>query len=68
MVQINILKGKMVERGVTSKELAEALEINTTTLWRRLKDDGAGLRINDAKIISDKLKLTKSEFNTIFCA
>ncbi len=37
MIDINKLKGKMVEKGYTNKKMAEALGIHKDTLGRKLK-------------------------------
>lgn len=66
MVHINMLKSKMVERGVNSEKLAEALGVNLQTYYRRLKNDGANLRISDVQTITETLRLNTDEFNAIF--
>ena len=66
MVHINMLKSKMIERGVNSEKLAEALDVNLQTYYRRLKNDGANLRISDVQKITKVLELNAEEFNAIF--
>lgn len=66
MVHINMLKSKMVERGVNSEKLAESLNVNLQTYYRRLKNNGANLRISDIQTITDVLELDTDEFNAIF--
>lgn len=67
-VNINRLKGKIVERGMSIATLAEALEIDRSTLYRKLENDGAGLLVRDANKIATVLDLTRDEAVSIFFA
>lgn len=68
IVNINRLKGKIVERGMSIATLAEALEIDRATLYRKLENDGAGLLVRDANKIATVLDLTRDEALSIFFA
>lgn len=37
-MNVNKLRGKMAEHGVSTKALATALDCSRSTLWRKLKD------------------------------
>lgn len=66
MVNINKLKGKMVEVGVTVGDLAEKLHINRSTLYRKLKCNAEKLTLREMNIIVKELSLTKEEATAIF--
>ncbi|URZ15781.1 helix-turn-helix domain-containing protein [Clostridium felsineum] len=66
MPNINKLKGKIVEKGLNIEELAYALEINKSTLYRKLKNNGESISIKEANVIISKLNLTIEEVNAIF--
>lgn len=64
---MNILKlrGKMVENGYNVEALAVALDIDRTTLYRKL-NDGEKITIGEAQKINTVLNLTKDEAHDIF--
>ncbi len=68
MTGINIrkLKGKMVERNVTMEQLAEALGLHPTTLYRKFNSDGKTLLVCEANQIAKILQLTAEEAMAIF--
>ena len=53
-------KAQLCLAGVTNKELIDYLGLNTTTYYRKLKNDGSFTRDELAKII-DKLEIEKPE-------
>lgn len=65
-VNVNLLKAKLVERGINMSTLAEMIGMDRATLYRKLKDDGAGLLIKDANAIVSALKLTVQDAMEIF--
>ena len=65
-VNVNLLKAKLVERGLNFTNLAEMIGIDRTTLYRKLKDNGAGLLIGEVNSIVRALKLTVTEATEIF--
>lgn len=67
-VNVNLLKAKLVERGINMTTLAEMIGLDRATLYRKLKDDGAGLLIREANAIVSALKLTVQEAMEIFFA
>lgn len=67
-VNVNRLKGKIVERGMSVAALAEKIGIDRATLYRKLENDGAGLLVRDANNIASVLGLTYDEAMSIFFA
>lgn len=66
LVNVNKLKGKIVERGLSIPILAEKIGIDKATLYRKIGKNGDTITIHDADMISDELKLTRNEVNDIF--
>lgn len=59
------LKGKMKENGITQEKLSAAIQIDRSTLSRRLKT-GEGFTIGEANRIVKMLRLTTEEALAIF--
>lgn len=68
MVNVNKLKGKIVELGTNVSELAEKIGIDKATLYRKLGSDGKNITIHEAGVIARELGLTFDEINAIFFA
>lgn len=66
MVNVNKLKGKMVECGFTIKRLAEETGIKESTLQRRFSSNGEDFSIREADILAKTLCLTAEEASAIF--
>ncbi|RDU22181.1 helix-turn-helix domain-containing protein [Anaerosacchariphilus polymeriproducens] len=66
MVNINKLKGKIVEQGLTVERLANIINIDKSTLYRKISNSGETFTIKEADLICKALKLTFSEVNDIF--
>ena len=66
MVNINKLKGKIVECGMTIPELAQLIGIDKATLYRKMGANGDNFTIKEANLISQKLNLSIDEVNAIF--
>ena len=62
------LKGKMVEKEFSGKKIADSLNIDTSTFYRKLKDEGNGFTIAQVFMIVKTLSLTKDEALDIFFA
>lgn len=60
------LKGKIVENGMTMEDLADALKMDYSTLYRKMKSDGLSFSIKEANDIVNVLKLTGDEAMNIF--
>lgn len=66
VVNMNRLKGKMVEKDVTTELLAERLGISRSTLYRKLSNNGDTLFVREANEIVNALGLTSDEAMAIF--
>ena len=66
LVNVNKLKGKIVENGMSVQELAELVNIDKATFYRKLNANGETFLIREADAISKALKLTGEEVNAIF--
>lgn len=65
-VNVNKLKGKLTELGMTVSDLAALMGYDKSALYRRIKNNGASLTIDEANSIIRILKLTKDEAISIF--
>lgn len=66
MVNINKLKGKIVENGLTVEDLADKIGLNKSTLYRKINNDGETFSIREANLICSVLGLTGQEATEIF--
>lgn len=66
MINTQKLKGKIIEKGLSISELAEKIDINRATLYRKLKGNGENISIKEANLIVKELGLTVEEANSIF--
>lgn len=66
MVNVNKLKGKIVENELTIEKLAELMGIDRATLYRKLSSNGESITIREADSICKELGLTGQEANNIF--
>ena len=66
MTNVNKLKGKMVENGMSVAILAEKIGIDKATLYRKLNNNAENLLIRDANAIISALGLTSDEALAIF--
>ena len=64
-INSNMLRGKIIERGLTVEKLAEIMGINTSTLYRKLSN-GDTMLVRDANAIVRALKLSADEAIAIF--
>ena len=65
MVNVNKLKAKMVENGINVETLADRINMDRNTLYRRLSD-GNKFTIGEADAISRELSLSADEVHAIF--
>lgn len=66
MVNINKLKGKIVERGMSMETLADLTGLSRATLYRKINANGEDFTIREADSIAHALELTYEEVNAIF--
>lgn len=68
MVNIDKLKGKIVECRLTIESLANKIGMNPSTLYRKINNGGLPFTIGEADNIASVLNLTADEVNAIFFA
>ena len=68
MVNINKLKGKIVELGTNAGEVAECINMDRATFYRRMSDGGRTFTVGEVEKIIHVLNLTNSEVMAIFFA
>jgi DNA-binding Xre family transcriptional regulator len=66
MVNINKLKGKIVENELSIEKLAEKMGIDRSTLYRRFDSKGEDFTIKETGQICEILNLTEKEIAEIF--
>ena len=65
-VNVNLLKARLVERGMNFADLAKLMGINRSTLYRKLKNGGKNLLIGEANAIVQGLGLSAQDAMLIF--
>lgn len=65
-VNVNKLKGKIVENGMTVTTLAEKIGMDRATLYRKLSNNGETMLVKDANAIVSAMNLTSEEALAIF--
>ncbi len=65
-IDINKLKGKIAEQGLTGAKIASTLGINQSTYYRKLNNGGGAFTISQAQTIAKVLKLSNDECAAIF--
>lgn len=66
MVNLNKLKGKIVECGLSVSEVAEKIGVDKATLYRKLNSGGKKITIGEADLIAKTLGLNSAEASAIF--
>ena len=66
MVNVLMLKGKVIEKGYTLEKVAESIGIDRSTMSRKLGNAGEDFTIKQADGIVSLLGLTPSEATSIF--
>jgi DNA-binding Xre family transcriptional regulator len=66
IVNINKLRGKIVEQGVTIEKLAQEIGIDRSTLYRKMNGQGETFTIREANLICKTLNLNGQEATAIF--
>lgn len=66
MVNINKLKYKIMECGITITDLAIKTNIDRSALYHKLNFNSETISIKEANLISKELNLTLDEVNSIF--
>lgn len=67
MINVNKLKGKIVENGLSVKELALKIGIDRSTFYRKLAtNQGETFTVREVNLICKYLNLSKDEAMEIF--
>lgn len=66
-MNVNKLKGKIIEKGMNVEGLAKCIDINRSSMYRKL-NDSEKISIAEAMRIKDVLELTDEEATEIFFA
>lgn len=66
VMNVNKLKGKIVEHEMNIEELADKIGVDKSTLYRKLNRKGETLSIKEANSIVNVLNLSKEESVAIF--
>ena len=68
MVNIQKLKGRIVEKNLNGEKVAKALNINTATWYRKLNEEGKTLTIAEVWQLGRMLDLDHNDMQAIFFA
>ncbi len=63
---MDILRGKMVEKRINAEELSRRIGINTSTFYRKMRSDGESFTVGQIHKIVDVLQLSNSDAVSIF--
>lgn len=63
---MNLLKGKLKERGITQQELACKIGMDPSTLSRKFASDGLKFTVGEMHEIATTLELSATECKSIF--
>jgi len=66
MVNVNKLKGKIVENGMSVEKLAGTIGVDKATIYRKLNANGENFSIGEADKIVKVLSLNAAEAQAIF--
>lgn len=65
-MNVNKLKGKIVEKGLSVTEVAMKIGIDRSSLYRKLNNEGETLTIKEANLIVKVLEIPPDEAIEIF--
>lgn len=66
VVNVQRLKGKIVEKDNTQESVADAMGMNRSTFYRKMKNGGNGFTVGDIHKMIICIPLTKEEAVDIF--
>lgn len=65
-MNVNKLKGKIVEKGMTVERLSNLIGMDRSTFYRKLNNQGETFTVKEVNLIRKHLHLTKDEAMEIF--
>lgn len=68
MTNVSILRGKIVECNTTQEALADAIGVNRSTFYRKMKDNGKNFTVGEVEKIANILSLNSEDVMKIFFA
>lgn len=66
MVDVNKLKGKIVEKGLSIDKLSRLINVDRATIYRKINNNGETFSIKEADLIVKTLELDAEEAQAIF--
>lgn len=66
MTNIAILRGKIVERCTTQEAVADAIGINRSTFYRKMRENGKNFTVEEVQKMAKILSLTGDDVMKIF--
>lgn len=66
MTNMNLLKSKIVENGLSVEKIVESIGINKSTFYRKLANEGENFTVEEVYKIASALNLSAREVNSIF--
>ena len=66
MVDVNKLKGKIVEKGLSIDKLSRLINVDRATIYRKINNNGETFSIKEADLIVKTLELDAEESQAIF--
>lgn len=66
IINVQKLKGKIVESGKTQEVVADMINIDRSTFYRKMRNGGEGFTIGEIHRLTEAIPLTKEESIDIF--
>lgn len=66
MVNVDKLRGRMVEYKINADKMAALIGVNRATFYRKLENSGEAFTIREVNVIAKALNLNLDELNAIF--
>lgn len=66
IVDVQKLRGKIVEKGTSQEAVADKMGIDRTTFYRKMKNGGSGFTVGELHSMVEAVPLTKEEAILIF--
>lgn len=66
MTNMNLLKSKIIENGLSVEKIVESIGINKSTFYRKLANKGENFTVEEVYKIASSLNLSAMEVNAIF--